>query len=142
MHLIYTSKDDLPLSYGNEHAAGIDIRSNMRISLPPRVLRKVTTGVSMAIPEGHVGLFRGRSGWAFGQGVFAFEGTIDPDYRGEISVLLINFAETTREVLPGDRVGQIVVVPAMRPELVRGEELPPTPDGGRGLAGFGSTGVR
>lgn len=68
------------------------------------------TGVRVAIPQGFVGLLRGRRGLAFKHGVQVFNGTIDSDYRGEIAVSAwcIGGFHTVR---PGDRIAQLVIVP-------------------------------
>jgi dUTP pyrophosphatase len=64
-------------------------------------------------------------------------GTVDPDYRGEVKVLLINLGEKPVEIAAGDRIAQLVVAPVARLELIEVEALPETT---RGAGGFGSTG--
>ena len=64
-------------------------------------------------------------------------GTIDADYRGEVSVILINLGEDPYEIMPGERIAQIVVAPVSRVEFRLTEELEPS---ARGEEGFGSTG--
>lgn len=91
----------------------------------------------MEIPEDWVGLVRGRSGLAFNQSVFAFEGTIDSDYRGEICVLLVNLGLRDATIHEGDRIAQLVVVPAPNRPLFETSALGSS---GRGANGFGSSG--
>jgi dUTP pyrophosphatase len=64
-------------------------------------------------------------------------GTVDPDYRGEVKVLLINLGEKPVEIAAGDRIAQLIVAPVARLELIEVEALPETT---RGTGGFGSTG--
>lgn len=117
-------------------SAGIDLRAYATTTLEPGDRVAVRTGLHVAIPEGHVGLVRGRSGLAFKHDVWAFEGTIDADYRGELAALLWNVGTETVVLHQGERIAQLVVVPfASAFECV--EDLGET---GRGTAGFGSTG--
>lgn len=89
---------DLPLPrYQSAWAAGLDLPAGwdrraygQSIMLRPGCPQTISTGLAISIPEGHVGLIRGRSGLAFKHNVFAFEGTLDADYRGELKVLLVN----------------------------------------------------
>ena len=74
-----------------------------------------------------------RHGIALSNGV----GVIDSDYRGEISVGLVNLSQDSYTIQPGDRIAQLMVTPVVRPVLVQAEELDVTD---RGAGGFGSTG--
>lgn len=101
-------------------------------------VRKIPTGVAVAIPEGHVGLIRDRSSLG-AKGLSVLGGVIDSDYRGEISVLLAAVAmrAASVQIPPGARVAQLVIVPY----LGRASEAESLPETERGAAGFGSTGV-
>jgi dUTP pyrophosphatase len=100
----------------------------------------VPTGLAIALPEGHEGQVRPRSGLAVQQGVTVLNspGTIDADYRGEVRVLLVNLGAESATVNHGDRVAQLVVAPVVRVRQVALAELDATP---RGTGGFGSTGT-
>ncbi len=100
----------------------------------------IPTGIAAEIPEGFVGLVFARSGLAIRSGIALANGVgvIDSDYRGEIKVGLINHSGQIREINPGDRIAQLVVLPVCRVTPVVADELSGT---ARGAGGFGSTGV-
>lgn len=128
-----------PPSYGSAGAAGIDLTASESATIRPGETRVVSTGLRVELPHGHVGLMRGRSGLAFNRNVWAFEGTIDEDYRGEVKVLLANLSDDDFHISAGDRIAQLVVVPVIRCGLARVDSLGDT---SRGENGFGSTGIR
>ena len=102
----------------------------------------VGTGVAIAVPEGYAGLVLPRSGLAmrFGVSLVNAPGLIDPGYRGELMVPLINHdREEAFEVLPGMRIAQLVLVRAAEARFVGVELLEESPDG-REEKGFGSSG--
>jgi dUTP pyrophosphatase len=110
------------------------------ITLVPGERKLISTGVSVAIPEGFEGQVRPRSGLAIqkGIGVVNGPGTIDADYRGEIGVLLINFGEEPFMVQDGDRVAQLVISRVFRAVWEEVDDLPSTQRQG---GGFGHTGL-
>jgi dUTP pyrophosphatase len=100
----------------------------------------VGTGLAVEIPPGHAGLVLPRSGLAAKHGIALVNapGLIDPGYRGELRVLLLNTdREAAFEISPGDRVAQLLVTPFVPAVPVEVAELDETE---RGLAGFGSSG--
>ena len=99
----------------------------------------VGTGVAIALPEGVAGLVTPRSGLAAEHGLTLLNapGLIDPNYRGEIRVILHNTGDRRYTVEVGDRIAQLLLVPCWTPELEVVGELPPTE---RGANGFGSSG--
>jgi dUTP pyrophosphatase len=131
--------------YETEGAAGLDLAACLTtsITLEPGGTAKVPTGLRIALPQGHEGQIRPRSGLAVRHGVTVLNapGTIDEDYRGELQVLLVNHGREAFTVTHGDRIAQLVVAPVARVEVetVNNE----TALGGteRGDGGFGSTGV-
>jgi dUTP pyrophosphatase len=127
----------------SEHAAGADLCAAIReqLTLLPGARALVPTGFSIALPPGFEAQVRPRSGLAIRSGVTCLNapGTIDADYRGEVSVVLANFGSEPVLIARGDRIAQIVVAPVSRAVFEVVDELPPTP---RGDGGFGSTGVR
>ncbi|MCX7861289.1 MAG: dUTP diphosphatase [Chloroflexus sp.] len=118
--------------------AGLDLIAAHDVLINPNQSAAVRTGLRVAIPSGFVGLVRGRSGLAFKHRVFAFEGTIDSSYRGEIAVLLINLSDVPFAAHRGMRIAQLVVVPCAQIDLSQAEALDETE---RGDQGFGSTGL-
>lgn len=100
--------------------------------------REIPTGITIECPRGYYAMVVSRSGLAR-SGIFVTNspGIIDPDYRGEIRVLLYNGGHQAHYVKHGDRIGQLIVAPFV-PAIAREvEALTPT---ARGSAGFGSTG--
>jgi dUTP pyrophosphatase len=101
----------------------------------------VPTGIAIALPDGYEAQIRPRSGLALKHGVTLVNppGTIDPDYRGEIGVILINHGAEPFTVNPGDRIAQMLFARFERAELAEVEELEET---ARSEGGFGHTGVK
>lgn len=135
---------DLPLpAYQTEGAAGIDLVAAVpvgsRLTIAPGERLVVPTGIAVALPPGHEGQIRPRSGLALRHGVTVLNspGTIDADYRGEIQVILINFGEASFEITRGTRIAQMVVAPITQAIIVESHSLDAT---GREGGGFGSTG--
>ena len=101
----------------------------------------VPTGVAVALPPGVCGLVLPRSGLAarHGIGVVNGPGLIDPNYRGEINVVLVNHGSSAFTAAAGDRIAQLLLVPFLSPVVDVVAELPPSGDD-RGTGGFGSSG--
>jgi dUTP pyrophosphatase len=120
--------------------AGIDLYGRVDLVLAPGERAAVPTGIAVAIPDGYAGLVVPRSGLALrhGVGVVNGPGLIDPGYRGEVQVLLVNHGSETIELRRGDRVAQLVVVAVPAVQMVESAELPRSD---RGEGGFGSTGA-
>jgi dUTP pyrophosphatase len=121
--------------------AAFDLSCVEGFSLSPGERAMVPTGVAVAIPPGMAGLVLPRSGLAIKHGISCVNapGLVDPNYRGELRVILINHGSSVFEASAGDRVAQLLVVPFVAPELVVVEELPSGGDD-RGVNGFGSSG--
>jgi len=125
--------------YETEGAAGLDLRADEPFSLSPGERRLVPTGLSVEIPQGYEGSVRPRSGLALrhGVGMVNAPGTVDSDYRGELSVILVNHGREPVSFARGERIAQLVIAPVVRADLVLVEALGGT---ARGSGGFGSTG--
>ena len=131
-------------TYGSAGAAGADLYAlpeGEPIVINPGETVLIHTGLSMAIPEGYVGLNFARSGLASKQGLAPANkvGVIDSDYRGELMVALHNHSDTPRTVEPGDRVAQFLIMPVITASFVEVDTLDDTQ---RGTGGFGSTGTK
>jgi dUTP pyrophosphatase len=125
--------------YKTKGAAGADLKSMLHLTLAPGAGHMISTGVSLAIPEGFVGLVFPRSGLATkGVTLKNSVGVIDSDYRGEILVSLVNNSLETVEINKGDRIAQIVFLPVTQFPFISVNKLPETT---RGSGGFGSTGL-
>jgi dUTP pyrophosphatase len=125
--------------YSTEGAAGLDIFSAEEIEIPPGEWRVVGTGISIELPEGFEAQVRPRSGLALkGITVLNTPGTIDPDYRGEVKVILFNVSNKSFKVEKGMRIAQLVI---SKFERVKVEITDSLSDTKRGEGGFGSTGI-
>jgi dUTP pyrophosphatase len=121
--------------------AGYDLRCVGAFSLAPGERRVVPTGVAIALPDGVAGLVVPRSGLAARHGLSVVNGPglIDPTYRGEVRVVLVNLGGEPYEGEAGDRIAQLLLVPFVAPATRVVEELAPSADE-RGEHGFGSSG--
>lgn len=124
-------------TYGTQGAAAFDLyAAEDATGRYGRV--SVGTGLAVEIPQGWGLFMKPRSGMAFKDGIHAFAGTIDSDYRGEMRVLLLSDAGGPFSVKKGDRIAQAVLVECPQVQIVEVNELSDTT---RGVGGFGSTGV-
>jgi len=134
-------------AYQTDLAAGFDLAACLprgkiatgSVVLEPGAIAKIPCGFACAIPEGFEGQVRPRSGLSTKHGITVpnAPGTIDPDYRGEIHVALINLGPEPYEIHHGDRVAQMIIAPVAHAQLTQTQELDATE---RGEGGFGSTG--
>jgi dUTP pyrophosphatase len=124
--------------YKTSGAAGFDICASHGAWIDPNEYCSIDTGLAFCIPEGYELEIRSRSGLAFKHKVFAYNGTIDSDYRGEVKVMLHNGGDWHYTVEKGDRIAQGVIKPIIQAEFVVVEKLNETE---RGEGGFGSTGL-
>ena len=133
--------DAVPPARTRAGDAAYDLRAVEPFTLTPGERAVVPTGVAVAVPDGAAGLVVPRSGLAAKHGISVVNapGLIDPSYRGEVKVVLVNLGQEPYEGAAGDRIAQLLLVPCLTPEVRTVEELPPSADG-RGEAGFGSSG--
>jgi len=133
---------DLPLpERATAHAAGYDVRSaEAEVTLQPGEIRLVGTGLVMELPEGVECQVRPRSGLALKHGVTLpnSPGTIDPDYRGELRIIMQNLGSAPVKLARGERIAQLVFARFEVPEIEEAERVSET---ARGTGGFGSTGL-
>jgi dUTP pyrophosphatase len=134
----------LPLpAYQSAHAAGLDLLAavpqDTPLVLAPGKHAMVPTGLAIALPKRFEAQVRPRSGLAATHGVTVLNspGTIDADYRGEVSVILINHGAEPFTIRRGERIAQMVIAPVVQARLNPVDSLPDT---SRGSGGFGSTG--
>lgn len=139
-------KDSILPTRGTPESAGFDVYAYNDAMIGAGHNDAIHTGISIAIPDGYVGLLFVRSGLAIKQKLRPTNcvGVIDSDYRGEVILNLYNdncSEEVVNQYLKvihkGDRVGQIVIIPYVAPTLLECDNLPDTI---RGEGGFGSTG--
>src|SRR4051794_4268904 len=132
-----------PPQRAHEHDAGYDLSTVEAFTLWPSGRRTVGTGVAIALPPGVAGLVTPRSGLATRHGITIVNapGVVDPGYRGELRVTLLNTGETPYAVRAGDRIAQLLLVPFVVPDVQLVETLDDGPDA-RGACGYGSSGRR
>jgi dUTP pyrophosphatase len=127
--------------YMTSHAAGMDLYAELDsdLVLLPGGRTRVPTGIAIALPEGYEAQIRPRSGLALKHGIALVNapGTIDPDYRGEIGVIVINHGSEPYTIRNGERIAQMVFAPFARATLHEVTDLDET---ARGDGGFGHTG--
>lgn len=116
---------------------GYDLYALERVSLAPNAVTLVNTGIAIELPPGHYGRVAPRSGLAFKFNIDVFAGVIDPDYRGEVTVLLFNHSASVVTISSGDRVAQLILEKA---SVLPVEEIEELQSSDRGADGWGSTG--
>jgi dUTP pyrophosphatase len=125
-------------AHGPEEDAGMDLRAVEPVTLEPGVPRLVPTGLTIEVPPGYEAQVRPRSGLALRNAITMpnAPGTIDPGYRGEIRVILLNLGREPYKIEAGDRIAQMIVARYEAVEWVESELA----DSRRGANGFGSSG--
>lgn len=138
--IINRSNNTLP-EYATAGSSGMDIRADLNETVTIRPLERVLipTGLFVELPTGYEAQIRPRSGLAIKYGITCLNtpGTIDPDYRGEIKIILINLSHEQHAIEPGDRIAQMVIQKVEKAFLVPVIELNETE---RSAGGFGHTG--
>jgi dUTP pyrophosphatase len=134
-------RDDAALptyAHGPQEDAGMDLRAVEGAVLEPGAPRLVATGLAIELPPGYEAQIRPRSGLAAKHAITLpnSPATIDPGYRGEIRVILLNLGREPYEIHPGDRIAQMVIA---RYEAIEWEEGDLN-ESRRGVGGFGSSG--
>ncbi len=128
-------------AYATEQSAGMDLKANLKepVVLQPLQRTLVPTGLFIALPKGYEAQVRPRSGLAIKHGITVLNtpGTVDADYRGEVCVILVNLSQEPFEIVPGERIAQMVIA---RHEQVEWEQVEVLDETQRGAGGFGSTG--
>ena len=138
--------DAIVPSKATERSIGLDIFSAEPYVVLPGKRVVVSTGVAVLLPEGTYGRIAPRSGLAVKHGICVGAGVVDPDYTGEIRVVLFNHdLQTPYVIRPGYRIAQLILEQALDPvvDYVEGDEVPPPPPPSprkRGNGGFGSSG--
>jgi dUTP pyrophosphatase len=125
-------------AHGPEEDSGMDLRAVEDITLEPGLPRLVPTGLTIELPPGYEAQVRPRSGLALQHAITSpnTPGTIDPGYRGEIRVILLNLGKEPYTIHAGDRIAQMIVSRYEAVEWVEGDLAGSL----RGAGGFGSSG--
>ena len=125
-------------AHGPEEDAGMDLRAVEEVTLEPGVPQLVPTGLAVEVPPGYEAQVRPRSGLALKHAIAMpnAPGTIDPGYRGEVRVILLNLGREPYTIHAGDRIAQMIVARYEAVEWSEGDLA----GSRRGTAGFGSSG--
>ena len=130
---------------GSAQADGWDLYADFAdadgVNIAPGEVKKISTGIAIALPEGTFGAIYARSGMATKRGLAPCNkvGVIDSDYRGPIIVALKNESNELQHIDPGERIAQLVVQPYIPVILTEVDSIGTT---ARGDGGFGSTGTK
>ena len=122
---------------GSEHAAGYDLYAVEACVIKSGRRAVIPTGIAVKLPPGTYGRIAPRSGLAVKHGIAVGAGVVDPDYTGEIKVVLFNHDSAPYVVRPGYRIAQLILEQCVTPDVVEVDSLTNTE---RGHGGFGSTG--
>jgi dUTP pyrophosphatase len=140
--IVNKSAFDLP-QYATSQSAGLDLRANISepVVLKPLERKLVSTGLFIELPADCEAQIRPRSGLAIKHGISLVNtpGTIDPDYRGEIRVILVNLSNEDFILNPGERIAQMIIC---KFERIEWESVTDLSLSERGDGGFGSTGTK
>ena len=143
VHFLHPVWDEHKLAYATDHSAGLDLRACIdaeRLEIPVGGRAAIPAGIAIEIgAPGIAGFIFSRSGLGAKEGLTVSQGVgvIDPDYRGEIIVSLLNTSGAPRSVDRGQRIAQLVFLPCFTARLIAVDELGATQ---RGAGGFGHTG--
>jgi dUTP pyrophosphatase len=137
------SSTALAPTQGSEWAAGWDLHADLEgknlIAIIPGEVKKISTGIAIALPQGTFGAIYARSGMATKRGLAPVNkvGVIDADYRGPVIVALKNESNEIQYIEQGERIAQIVVTPFFPAVFHETDSIGTT---ARGEGGFGSSG--
>jgi dUTP pyrophosphatase len=125
-------------AHGPQEDAGMDLRALTAVVLSPGIPQAVPTGLAIELPSGYEAQVRPRSGLALKHAITIpnSPATIDPGYRGEIRVILLNLGASDYTIEKGDRIAQLIIAKYEPVEWEEGD----LSESARGAGGFGSSG--
>lgn len=134
--------EDLPIpKYATPGSSGMDLYADVdkEVNLLPGEIRLISAGIYLSIPAGYEAEIRPRSGLAVKHGVSLVNtpGTIDSDYRGLVSLIMINHGKDSFKIRRGDRIAQMVIKEVTKADIMLSQSLDETARAG---GGFGHTG--
>ena len=132
------TKDAIIPTRGSDASVGYDLYSTDEIIIPPTHRALVGTSVAILMPNGVYGRVAPRSGLAVKHGIQVGAGVVDPDYTGDVMVVLFNHGDKDFVVKKGDRIAQLILEKCETPRV---EEIGFLEETDRGSGGFGSTGA-
>jgi len=139
------NKSDYPMpEYQTQGSAGVDLRANIegKLIVMPKKVYQIPTGIFIEMPLGIEAQIRARSGLALKHGLSLVNGigTIDPDYRGEIKIILINLLDRPYQLEPGERIAQMVFSEYIKADFMEVTSIEELESSERGDGGFGHSG--
>ncbi|MBC3796528.1 dUTP diphosphatase [Acetobacterium tundrae] len=139
------NKSEYPLpEYQTDGSAGVDLRANIegKLIVMPKKVYQIPTGIFIEMPLGIEAQIRARSGLALKHGLSLVNGigTIDPDYRGEIKIILINLLDRPYQLEPGERIAQMVFAEYVKVDFSEVTSIEELETSERGDGGFGHSG--
>jgi len=123
--------------YAYEDDAGLDLYAIEDVTVPARGRVMITTGLSVAVPRGYVGLVWDRSSLPARAGIHLLAGVIDSGFRGEFKLVILNTSDQDYKITAGDKVAQFLIQPVAHVDVLEVSKLPPSE---RGAGSFGSSG--
>jgi dUTP pyrophosphatase len=123
----------------SEGAVGFDLYAAMEIQIHPGTRELIMTDIAVEFPVGTYGRIAPRSGLAYHYELDVAAGVVDPDFRGNIGVVMVNNSPVTYPIKVHDKIAQLVCEKVSFPEIQIVEELTPTARGGKGFGSTGST---
>ena len=132
MLIVKMSSNAVIPTRATKHSVGLDFYSPASYIMPPNSNLLIPTQIKVKIPLGHYGRLASKSGLTMIHQVHVGAGVIDPDYTGEVKILLINAAQCFYYIKRGDAIAQLILEKVSLPVLKRVDELPPTQRGEHG----------
>jgi dUTP pyrophosphatase len=129
---------ELP-EYAMNCDTGFDFRASESVILSPFEQKEVKTGIIVEIPKGCIGIVRDRAGIVTEMAVHVVAGTFSSSFRGEVTIMMINFGEDQVKVEKGMRIAQMIIVPVKKVEIKEVKSLSQTERSGKA---FGHTGIK
>ena len=126
------STDAVTPTRATEGSVGLDFYSPANYIIPPHSQLLVPTQIKLRVPLGYYGRLASKSGLAILHQLHVGAGVIDPDYMGEIMILLIDTASCVHQIIKGDPIAQLILEKVSIPILKEVKELPPTARGAQG----------
>ena len=138
----FLNSDNKELEYAYPTDSGIDLRSNVDITLEPFGRALVPTGIHFDVPERCEIQVRPKSGLAIKRGLSVLNtpGTVDYGYTGEIKVIVFNMSNEAQSIVKGDKIAQAVVCPVVQGSEINLKRVDKIENKDRNSNGFGSTG--
>jgi dUTP pyrophosphatase len=118
-----TNNEAIVPKRGKDGDAGYDLFSIEEKNLEPGERHTFKTGISLEVPEKHVMLVWDRSGLAVKHGITTLAGVIDPNFRGEVGICLLNTTDEAYKIKKGDKIAQFVIQKAEDIDFVETDEL-------------------